>query len=327
MKKLIVFLLIASFLIFIPMNILAAEKVFKLGTNTAPSDSANLAERKFAEILKEKSNGRLEVKVYDSAKLGDHLETLEGLRNGTIEMTMTSLGYMAGYEKAFGVFDLPYIFSDYDHMFRFLDGEGGEFIDSMLEKYGFKVLGYFYFGVRETANKTRPIYKPEDMNGIKIRVQESKASIQGLGAMGATPTPVPWSELYMALQQNVVDGMENSTALIYSSKVYELLPYLSLTNHLYYPAIILISKQIWDNLSSEDQKLIMEAQDEAVAWQREYALDEELKMIEVLEEKGMKVNEADVPAFIEAVKPLKKKFEEELGENARKLIEIIDSLR
>ena len=309
------------------MNILAAEKVFKLGTNTAPSYSENLAERKFAEILKEKSNGRLEVKVYDSAKLGDHLETLEGLRNGTIEMTMTSLGYMAGYEKAFGVFDLPYIFSDYDHMFRFLDGEGGEFIDSMLEKYGFKVLGYFYFGVRETVNKIRPIYKPEDLHGIKIRVQEAPTSIEGLKAMGATPTPVPWSEVYMALQQNVVDGIENSTALIYSSKVYELLDYLSLTHHLYYSAIILISKQVWDNLSFEDQELFMEAQDEAVAWQRQYALEEENQLIEVLKEQGMKVNEADVPAFIKAVEPLKKKFEEELGENARKILEIVDSLR
>ena len=298
MKKVIVFLLIASFLIFIPMSILAAEKVFKLGINTASSHSENLAELKFAEILKEKSNGRLEVKVYDSAKLGDHLERLEGLRVGTIEMTTTSVGYMANYEKALSVFDLPYIFSDYDHMYRVFDGEGGKLIDSMLQRYGFKVLGYFYFGVRETANKIRPIYKPEDMNGIKIRVQESKASIQGLGAMGATPTPVPWSELYMALQQNVVDGMENSVALIYSSKVYELLDYLSLTHHLYYSQIILISKQIWDNLSSEDQKLIMEAQEEAVAWQRQYALDEEDKMIEVLKEKGMKVNEADVPAFI-----------------------------
>lgn len=327
MKKIIVLVTIAFTILAVSLNGIATERVFKLGTNTAPSHSENLAELKFAELLKEKSNGRLEVKVYDSAKLGDHLERLEGLRNGTIEMTTTSVGYMANYEKSLSVFDIPYIFSDYAHMYRVFDGEGGERIDNLLQTYGFKVLGYFYFGVREIANKIRPIIKPEDLNGVKIRVQETKASIDGLKAMGATPTPVPWSEIYMACQQNVVDGMENSVALIHSAKLYEVLEYLSLTHHLYYSQIVLISKQVWDNLSIEDQQLIMEAHNEAVEWQRKYALEEETEMIDELKKLGMEVDEADVPAFIKAVESLKKEFGEDLGKNAKELIEIIDKLK
>ncbi len=295
----------------------------KIGTNAQPGNMENTCEIKFAEFLAEKTGGRITAEVFDSAKLGDHLERMEGLRSGTLEMTTTSVGYCAQYVEELALFDLPYVFESRDHMFRVFDGEAGEVIDESLQEHGFKVLGFMDFGCRQTVNNVRPVATPADMKGLKIRVQETKASIDGLNAMGATATPMAFSEVYMALQQKVLDGAENSFPPMVSSKYYEVCKYLSLTNHLYYSQVILISDKLWNTFSAEDQAIIQEAQNEAVAWQRDFNASDEENLKNEMIKNGMQVNEADVPAFMEACAPLIDKYLETYGDKGKKLYDLV----
>lgn len=299
----------------------------KIGTNAQPSHQENTCQQIFADAIAKKTNGRITAEVFDSAKLGDHLERLEGLRSGTVEMTTTSVGYMAQYVEALALFDLPYVFQDREHEFRVFDGEGAKVIDEMLQEHGFKALGYMDFGCREVVNNVRPVAKPADLNGVKIRVQETRASIDGLNAMGATATPLAFSEVYMALQQKVIDGAENSLSPMEASKYYEVCKYLSLTHHLYYSQLILISKQIWDSLPESDQALIMEAQTEAIAWQRKYAVEEEEGLQQKLIDGGMIMNEADVPAFMAACQPLLDAYLAEHGEQGKILYDLVQAAK
>lgn len=299
----------------------------KIGTNAQPSNMENTCQRIFADAIAKKTNGRITAEVFDSAKLGDHLERLEGLRSGTVEMTTVSVGYMAQYVEELALFDLPYVFKDKEHEYRVFDGEGGRVIDEMLQEHGFKTLGYMDFGCREIVNNTRPIHKPEDLRGVKIRVQETRASIDGLNAMGATATPMAFSEVYMALQQKVIDGAENSLPPMESSKYYEVCKYLSMTHHLYYSQLILISKQLWDSLPASDQALIMEAQEEAIKWQRDYAATEEASLLKKLLDGGMVMNEADVPAFMAACQPLLDRYVSEHGEQGKILYDLVQAAK
>lgn len=301
--------------------------VLKLGTNTAPSHPENKAAAKFAEIVKEKTNGQVEIQVFDSAKLGDHKERLEGLRMGTVDMTTTSVGYMATYEKVMTIFEMPYLFKDKAHEFRVYDGEVGKDIDNLLQKHGFRVLAFFDMGARQLTNNVRPVAKPEDIKGLKIRVPDTESSIDGLRAMGASPTPMAFSELYMALQQKTVDGQENPFSIIDSSKFYEVQKYLSLTNHQLFAQLLLIGEKSWEKLSPEHQKIIMNAAKEAEKYEREIMQNDENNLLSTLKQKGMKVNEVDIKAFQEMVKPLREQYIQKYGQQAKDFFDKIDKVQ
>jgi len=301
--------------------------VLKLGTNTAPSHPENKAATKFAEIVKEKTNGQIEIQVYDSAKLGDHKERLEGLRMGTVDMTTTSVGYMATYEKVMTIFEMPYLFKDKAQEFKVYDGQVGKDIDNLLQRYGFRVLAYFDMGARQLTNNVRPVAKPEDLKGLKIRVPDTESSIDGLKAMGAAPTPMAFSELYMALQQKTVDGQENPFSIIDSSKFYEVQKYLSLTNHQLFAQLLLIGDKSWQKLSPENQKIIMDAAKEAEKYEREIMQNDEDNLLNTLKQKGMKVNDVDIKAFQEAVKPLREQYIQKYGQQAKDFFDKIDNVQ
>ena len=302
--------------------------VLKLGTETAASHPETKGSQKLADIVKEKSKGTLEIQVFDSAKIGSMKERTEGMRLGTVDISTSSVGFLASYIPVLGVFDLPYIYKDKAHEFRVFDGEIGKEIDKKMQEKGFRVVCYFDMGSRQITNNKQPINTLADIKGMKIRVPQTEASIEGFKALGAAPTPMAFSEVYMALQQKVVDGQENPLSVIVSAKFNEVQKYMSLTNHQLFIQVLSISEKTWKKLSPEHQKILMEAAKEAQAYEREIAAKEETELVKTLKDKGMEINEVkDVNPFAEAAKPLREIYIKKLGKDAQDLFGKIDAVR
>ena len=307
----------------------APQKVIlKLGTETATSHPETKGSQKLADIVKEKSKGTLELQVFDSAKIGSMKERTEGMRLGTVDISTSSVGFLATYIPVLGVFDLPYIYKDKAHEFRVFDGDIGKEIDKKMQEKGFRVVCYFDMGSRQITNNRQAINALADIKGMKIRVPQTEASIEGFKALGAAPTPMAFGEVYMALQQKVVDGQENPLSVIVSAKFNEVQKYLSLTNHQLFIQVLSISEKTWKKLSPEHQKILMEAAKEAQAYEREIAAKEETELIKTLKDKGMEINEIkDIAPFAEAAKPLREIYIKKLGQDAKDMFGKIDSVR
>jgi len=307
----------------------APQKVIlKLGTETAASHPETKGSQKLADIVKEKSKGTLEIQVFDSAKIGSMKERTEGMRLGTVDISTSSVGFLASYIPVLGVFDLPYIYKDKAHEFRVFDGAIGKEIDAKMQEKGFRVVCYFDMGSRQITNNKQPINTLADIKGMKIRVPQTEASIEGFKALGAAPTPMAFSEVYMGLQQKVVDGQENPLSVIVSAKFNEVQKYLSLTNHQLFIQVLSISEKSWKKLSPEHQKILMEAAKEAQAYEREIAQKEETDLIKTLKDKGMELNEVkNIAPFAEAAKPLREIYIKKLGKDAQDMFGKIDSVR
>ena len=302
--------------------------VLKLGTETAASHPETKGSQKLADIVKEKSKGTLEIQVFDSAKIGSMKERTEGMRLGTVDISTSSVGFLASYIPVLGVFDLPYIYKDKAHEFRVFDGEIGKEIDKKMQEKGFRVVCYFDMGSRQITNNKQPINTLADIKGMKIRVPQTEASIEGFKALGAAPTPMAFSEVYMALQQKVVDGQENPLSVVVSAKFNEVQKYMSLTNHQLFIQVLSISEKTWKKLSPEHQKILMEAAKEAQAYEREIAAKEENELVKTLKDKGMTINEVkDIAPFAEAAKPLREIYIKKLGKEAQDMFGKIDAVR
>ena len=302
--------------------------VLKLGTETAASHPETKGSQKLADLVKEKSKGTLEIQVFDSAKIGSMKERTEGMRLGTVDISTSSVGFLASYIPVLGVFDLPYIYKDKAHEFRVFDGEIGKEIDKKMQEKGFRVVCYFDMGSRQITNNKQPINTLADIKGMKIRVPQTEASIEGFKALGAAPTPMAFSEVYMALQQKVVDGQENPLSVVVSAKFNEVQKYMSLTNHQLFIQVLSISEKTWKKLSPEHQKILMEAAKEAQAYEREIAAKEETELVKTLKDKGMEINEVkDVNPFAEAAKPLREIYIKKLGKDAQDMFGKIDAVR
>ena len=197
---------------------------------------------------------------------------------------------------------MPYLFRDRDHVYKALDGEIGKELGDKLLAQGLRSLGFCELGWRHFTNNVRPASKPEDLKDLKIRVQEAKVWFGLVEALGATPTPIPFGELYTALQQRTVDGQENPVGSIRSMKFYEVQKYLTLDGHTYAPGSVLINPKFFDDLSPELQQVVEEAAKEAIASQREIIAKQEAEDLQYLKDNGMEVIEADRDAFVEATK-------------------------
>ena len=302
--------------------------VIKCGTETATSHPETKGAQKLAELVKEKSNGSIEIQVYDSAKLGGMKERMEGMRMGTVDMGTSSAGFLASYVPVMGIFDLPYIYKDKAHEFRVFDGDIGKDMDKKMQEKGFRVVCYFDMGSRHVTNNVKPINTLEDLKNMKIRTPQTEASIEGFKALGAAPTPMAFSEVYMALQQKVVDGQENPLSVINASKFNEVQKYLSLTNHQLFIQVLSISEKTWQKMSPNQQKILMECAKEAQSYEREIAAKEETDLIQTLKDKGMEINEIkDITPFAEASKSLRETYIQKVGQDAKDLFAKIDALR
>ncbi len=306
----------------------SSKVILKLGTETAASSPETRGAQKLADLVKENSRGTMEIEVYENARLGTMRERNEGMRLGKVDMGTSSVGFLANYEPIVGIFDLPYLYTDKAHEMRVFDGEIGREIDRELQEHGLRVLCYFDAGARHITNNLKPIKNLDDLKGMRIRVPQSEASVEGFKMLGATPTPMPFGEVYLGLSKNVVAGQENPISLVLHNKFYEVQKYLSLTNHQLFIQVLTISEKSWKKLSAEQQRILLAAAKEAQVYQRDLAAREEVEVLAVLQEKGLQINEVvNSGEFAAKAKPLQELYIKRLGQPARELFEKIDALR
>lgn len=281
-------------------------------------ESHNLtkAERMFAKLVEERTKGEVAVKLHIGAVLGGGREAIEAVKVGTQTMVDAALAPVFGFEPAFGVLNLPYLFTSRKQWYDLLDGPAGTELLRMLERQGLVGLGYPENGIRHVTNNVRPITKPEDLKGIKIRVMQSPVFISTFKAVGSLPTAIPWAELYSALQQGVVDAQENPVVNIYGARLYEVQKFLSLTGHTYDPNIYFMNKKFFDSLPKEYQTILRSTAKEVIAWQRAEAQKDEQAQLAELKTK-MKVNEVSkeqLDTFRRACQPVYKEQAATIGQ-------------
>ncbi|MCA6078694.1 TRAP transporter substrate-binding protein [Fulvivirga sedimenti] len=255
----------------------------------------------FARRVEEKSGGNLTVRIYPNGQLGNERECLELLQIGSVAITKVSAAVMENFVPSYRVLGLPYLFRDGDHLFDVLEGPIGE---DLLEQGGrFRLRGLCFYdaGSRSFYTKDVPVNSPEDLDGLKLRVMKSNTAVNMVTALGGSPTPISFGELYTALQQGVVDGAENNPPSFYSARHYEVCKYYSLDEHTMVPDVLLISTEWWDRLSEEEKTWVTEAARESVSYQRQV-------WAESVQESLKKVQEAGV----EIIYPDKEKFSREV---------------
>ncbi len=262
----------------------------KLASLTPMSHTYNQGANKFAELVKERSNGRIQVTVYPDGQLGKgERELLEAVQQGTIDIYVGSTGPIGGFNPAIGILDIPFMFNDYNHVDKVLDGPIGQQLLDDLEKAQFKALAFWENGFRNLTNSRRVVRTPADARGLKIRTMENKVHMAAWEAVGVNPVPMAWGEVYGALQQRVIDGQENPVAVIHSAKINEVQKYLSLTQHVYSPAVLIVSLKKWQSIPGPDQEMLLKTAREVAQYQRKLGRDAEEKQIAELSARGMKV--------------------------------------
>lgn len=271
-----------------------------LGHGAAPGNPRHEAALKFAEVLKARTGGRIEVQVAPSAQLGDDAAMVTALRTGALDISANSQGAVANAVPEFGAFGMPFLFANAASAFKLLDGPlGKELADKSAEK-GMILLGTWDNGIRHMTNSKRPIAKVEDLKGLKMRVPPDATLVDIMKSVGAESQQIKFAELYVALQQGVVDGQENPLVNIHASKLYEVQKHLALTSHQFQMTPLLMSRRSWDRLSEADRKAVQEAAAEATALQRRLSREADEKVLAELKAKGMQVTTPDKAAFEKA---------------------------
>ena len=274
-----------------------------------PSDyPTTLGDKKFAELVKERSNGRIQIKVHDSGSLGDENSVIQQVQLGSIEFTRISSGTLAEFNKQFGVFSLPYIFNDNDHVWRFLDSDYGKKMLTNLDKSRMMGLAYYSSGSRSFYTKN-PVKDPADLKGLKIRVMQNAINIELMKSFGASATPMPYGEVFSALQTGVIDGAENNPPSYLTASHYQAVKNYILDGHQRVPEVLMVSKVAWDKLSEEDRKLIQQAAQDSVKFQKEAWDKFEKDALAKLIQSGVVVTEVkDVKPWKEAAKGVIEKY-------------------
>jgi tripartite ATP-independent transporter DctP family solute receptor len=259
------------------------------------------------------TKNKVKVDLYPSTQLGNERDLVEGLQLGTIDLVVTSTGPVGGFVPKMFVVDLPFLFRNREHAYKVLDGPIGKDLLAALSAKGIKGLAFWENGFRQITNHVRPIDKPEDLKGIKIRTMENKVHLASFRAFGASPTPMAWSEVYTALQQKTIDAQENPIAIIYHQKIFEVQKYIALTGHFYSPALLLMSEKTFTGLSKNVQKIMTDIALECATYERNLLRDSEAKQLSELKAKGMQVTTPDKKPFQDAATSVYKEFEPQFG--------------
>lgn len=291
------------------------ERELRFAMSLAADHPLGVAGQRFADIVSEKSDGKLKVSLYAGAVLGSDQQNLSAVRGGTLDFTTMATGLLAGINKEFMVFDLPFMFNNSQEAYALSDGPVGTELMEKLSSEGIHGLGIWDLGFRNMTNNRRPIAKLEDIQGLKLRVIAAPVYIDLFTQLGANPVPMTFGEVYGALESGAIDGQDNPLAVIQSAKFAEVQDYLSITRHIYTGMPFLMSGKTWDSLSADEQKIIAEAADEAKQIGRDLVQEQEVAAIESLGQE-MEVNELaveEVARMREAAKPVIDKFAEEAG--------------
>ena len=291
-----------------------ATSVLRASHSCANTHPYQLGLERFAELVKEKTNGAVEIDIFHSAQLGDERANIEDLQMGTLDIAVSSTGPLGNFVEDFLILDLPFLFTSYDHAHAVLDGEIGQNLLAKLDNVGIVGGAFWENGFREMTNSKHPINSVADCAGLKLRCMENQVHMDAFTALGMDPTPMAWSEVFTSLQQKVIDGQENPIAVIYSNAVYEAQDYMAITNHVYSPSVILFSKAVFDKLDPAYQTALMEAAAEAADYERSCCEDNEVAQISEMEEKGLQVTYPDVTEFQAAMAPVYEKYAPQFGQ-------------
>ena len=276
-----------------------------------------------ADLVEKKSEGKLKIEIYPSSQLGSEKQSLELLQIGSLGMTKVSAAVMENFSPDLKVLGYPYIFRDNAHRFKIYDSSIGKKLLSGSEQYWLKGLTYFDAGNRSFYTKDTPINKPEDLQGLKIRVMQSPTAIEMVKQFGGSPTPISWAELYTSLQQGVVDGAENNLPSFYTSKHYEVCKYYSLNEHSSIPDILVIGTITWNKLNPQEKEWLMEAVQEATVLQRELWEKAEREALSEIKKAGVHVSHPDKSLFEEKAEPML----QSLKEKDSHLYELVEEIK
>jgi TRAP-type transport system periplasmic protein len=287
------------------------KATMKLASMTPPDHFYNIGAKKFADLIKEKTNGRIEIKLYPGGQLGKgEREITEAIQQGAVDLLITSTGPMGGFSPSINILDFPFLFRDFHHVDLVMDGVIGRKLLNDFEKANIKALAFWENGFRHLTNNKRPIRKVEDGKGLKIRTMENKVHLAAWKAAGYNPTPMAWGEVFTALQQGVIDGQENPIAIISSNKLWDAgQKYFSFTAHVYSPAPLLMTKKKFDTMPKEDQELFLKTALEVAKFQRKVNRDAEEKSLKEMASKGVTViHDVDRESFKKAMSPVYDQF-------------------
>ncbi len=302
-----------------------AATVIRMGHVGYPGSLLAVANDEFAKRINEALKGRYEVKVFHSSQLGSDEEMLRGIKVGMMEMFQPST-VMSTVDQRFGIFEMPYLFKDREHVKRVAeDPKIKEILFDPLPEKGLRVLGMWENGFRVITNNVRPIVKPEDLKGIKLRVPSGVWRVKMFRLYGANPTPLAYGEVFAALQAGVMDGEENPFPQIWGGKFHEVQKYLSLSNHVYTPSYSIVSERFWKTLSPDVQQFLAKTSVEVGDFARKEGARLDMEILEKMQ-KTLKVNEVDKDAFIKASKPVYDDFAKEV-KGGKELIDRILALR
>lgn len=274
-------------------------KILRLGHGLDTGHPVHLAMEHMGERLQELSDGALKLQIYPSEQLGSERECLELLQIGSLGLTKVSAAVMESFAPGFKVLSTPYLFDDRDHAFRVLDGDVGK--DLLLSSEAFRLRGLTFYdaGSRSFYTREKPIHSPEDLEGLKIRTQESPTAMGMVRSLGGAATPISWGELYTALQQGVVDGAENNPPSFYLSRHYEVAPFYSLDEHTSVPDVLVVSTEVWNRLDETEQSWVQEAASASAVFQRRAWKQAEEEALEAVQAAG-----------VEVIRPAKKAFQD-----------------
>jgi tripartite ATP-independent transporter DctP family solute receptor len=282
---------------------------FKLGHEGSEAWQGNQLVKRFAENAAKASSGQIEIQIFPSGQIGKSRDLMEGMQFGTVDMAVVG-GEAMSFFPDFDVLSAPFLFRDRDHFKKTMAAPIGERLRRGWEEKGFKYLCIVDIGIRHVTNNQKAINTAADLKGLKMRVVPSQVFLETFKALGSTTVPIPFADLYVSLQQNVVDGQENPTTTIRVMKYYEVQKYLSLTAHMLSTSPVLMSLKRWQELAGDVQKVLIDAAAEAERWEHDFMLTDESKSLEFLKTEGkMIVNiPTDPQSFVEATKVVTQKL-------------------
>ncbi len=280
------------------------HRILKLAHGLPVDHPVHQAMLFMAKRCKELSDGRLLMEIYPSGQLGSEQQCVELCQIGSLAITKISAAVMESFKPEYKVLGLPYLFRDTDHLFRVLNGEIGKELLTNIQDKLIRGLCFYDAGSRSFYTISRPILKPDDLKGLKIRVMKSQTAMDMVRALGGSPTPISWGELYTALQSGVVDGAENNPPSFYTSHHYEVCKYYSLDEHTSVPDVMVISMHVWKHLSDQEKTWLQQAADESVPVERKLWAESVKHSMEEVQKAGVKIYYPDKKLFAEKVQPI-----------------------
>ena len=285
---------------------------------------------KFAELMAKKTQGKFKVQAFPGGALGPDLQTVAAMQGGTVEMTVMNASLLAGVSKEMAIFDFPFMFNNTREADAVSDGPVGKKLLDKLQEKGLVGLAYWDLGFRQIHTGKKPIAKADDFKGMKMRVIPTPIYVDFMKSLGASPVPMPFTETYTAMEQGAIDGMTNPLLNILDGKYDEVSKYLTITNHMYTPQAVVVSKKFWDKLTAEEQTLMREAAQETAIFQRKVARDEAAKVLADIKKKGMTVfelNAEEIAKLRNRSKPVIGKYTKELGPIVDEMYAAVDKVR